>query len=88
MSTDSHPSRVIAETVVDRENPWPGLRAYNERGKDYFKGRRDIARDLRRLIVREDLVLLYGISGLGKTSLLKAGVFPDLPPNFLLSICA
>ena len=83
MSTDSHPSRVIAETVVDRENPWPGLRAYNERGKEYFKGRRDIARDLRRLIVREDLVLLYGISGLGKTSLLKAGVFPDLPPNFL-----
>ena len=83
MTTDSHPSRVIADTVVDRENPWPGLRAYNERGKDYFKGRRDIARDLLRLIVREDLVLLYGISGLGKTSLLKAGVFPDLPANFL-----
>jgi len=83
MTTDSHPSRVIADTVVDRENPWPGLRAYNERGKDYFKGRRDVARDLLRLIVREDLVLLYGISGLGKTSLLKAGVFPDLPANFL-----
>jgi len=83
MTTDSHPSRVIADTVVDRENPWPGLRAYNERGKDYFKGRRDVARDLLRLIIREDLVLLYGISGLGKTSLLKAGVFPDLPPNFL-----
>ena len=83
MSTDSHPSREIADTIVDRENPWPGLRAYNERGKDYFKGRRDVARDLLRLIVREDLVLLYGISGLGKTSLLKAGVFPDLPPNFL-----
>lgn len=83
MTTDSHPSRVIADTVVDRENPWPGLRAYNERGKDYFKGRRDVARDLLRLIVREDLVLLYGISGLGKTSLLKAGVFPDLPTNFL-----
>ena len=84
MSTDSDPNRAaIADTVVDRENPWPGLRAYDERGKDYFKGRRDVARDLLRLIVREDLVLLYGISGLGKTSLLKAGVFPDLPPNFL-----
>jgi WD40 repeat protein len=83
MSTDSHSSRVIADTIVDRENPWPGLRAYNERGKDYFKGRREVARDLLRLIVREDLVLLYGISGLGKTSLLKAGVFPDLPANFL-----
>ena len=83
MTTDSHPSRMIAETVVDRENPWPGLRAYNERGKDFFKGRRDVARDLLRLIIREDLVLLYGISGLGKTSLLKAGVFPDLPSNFM-----
>jgi WD40 repeat protein len=84
MSSDSRPHlAATADSVVDRENPWPGLRAYNERGKDYFKGRRDVARDLLRLIVREDLVLLYGISGLGKTSLLKAGVFPDLPANFL-----
>jgi WD40 repeat protein len=83
MSTDLPNPAAIADTVVDRENPWPGLHAYDERGRDYFKGRRDVARDLLRLIIREDLVLLYGISGLGKTSLLRAGVFPDLPPNFL-----
>lgn len=83
MSTVGDHVSTPADTVVDRENPWPGLHAYDERGKDYFKGRHDVARDLLRLIVREDLVLLYGISGLGKTSLLRAGVFPDLPPNFL-----
>ena len=84
MSTDTHSQpEATTDTVVDRENPWPGLHAYDERGKDFFKGRRDVARDLLRLIIREDLVLLYGISGLGKTSLLRAGVFPELPANYL-----
>jgi WD40 repeat protein len=71
------------EAVVDRENPWPGLDAYDESGKDYFKGRQEVINDLQRLVVREDLVLLYGISGLGKTSLLRAGLFPALPPHYL-----
>ena len=67
-----------APHAVDRENPWPGLAAYEEGDSDLFKGRdEEIAAVLRR-IVREDVTLLWGFSGLGKTSLLRAGLFPRL----------
>src|SRR5215213_9605796 len=60
-ATDSGPAASQRPTV-DRENPWPGLYSYDEAGKEYFKGRQEVTRELLRLVLREDLVLLYGIS--------------------------
>jgi hypothetical protein len=63
---------------LDAQNPWPGLAAYDEASKDFFKGRDDEAKELFRLIHLAPLTVLYGKSGLGKSSLLQAGLFPRL----------
>lgn len=63
---------------VDDDNPWPGLDSYTETEQAYFKGREPQIAELVERIGRERLTVLFGVSGLGKTSLLRAGVFPEL----------
>ncbi|HYI12161.1 MAG TPA: hypothetical protein VEK57_24115 [Thermoanaerobaculia bacterium] len=71
-------------TQLDRENPWPGLESFEENARDYFHGREAEAEDLLRRVSDAPLTVLFGKSGLGKTSLLKAGLFPRLrEKNFL-----
>ena len=65
-------------TNVDLENPWPGLLAYGEVDQAFFHGRFQESEELLRLVRRETLTVLFGLSGLGKTSLLQAGVFPGM----------
>ena len=72
--------------TLDRENPWPGLASYEESSHDFFSGRSSEADDLLRRIVSDPVTVLFGKSGLGKTSLLKAGVFPRLREKGLLPI--
>jgi WD40 repeat protein len=60
------------------DNPWPGLEPFDESDRDYFHGRAAESGELMRLIRRELLTVLFGRSGLGKTSMLKAGLFPML----------
>ena len=60
------------------QNPWPGLRAFTENDQEFFFGRERETADLLDLVQRSPVVVLYGQSGLGKTSLLQAGLFPGL----------
>ena len=55
-----------------------GLASYDEAAWPYFNGRSAEIEELTRRIVDEPLTVLFGRSGLGKSSLLKAGVFPRL----------
>jgi tetratricopeptide (TPR) repeat protein len=64
--------------MIDAERPWPGLLPFTEDARMYFHGREAETDDLFRLIEREPLTVLFGQSGLGKSSLLNAGVFPNL----------
>ncbi|MGH8623944.1 MAG: tetratricopeptide repeat protein [Gammaproteobacteria bacterium] len=64
--------------VVDADNPWPGLSAFTEDLEAYFCGRTEETEDLFRRVKRKLLTTLFGMSGLGKTSLLQAGLFPIL----------
>jgi hypothetical protein len=64
--------------LTTAENPWPGLFWYTEEQAHLFFGREAETEELLRLIQRETLTVLFGRSGLGKTSLLRAGVFPRL----------
>jgi tetratricopeptide (TPR) repeat protein len=64
--------------AVAAPGPWPGLTAYTEELKDDFFGRGEEADDLFRRVKRQLLTVLFGQSGLGKTSLLQAGLFPQL----------
>jgi len=64
--------------TVNADNPWPGLLAFREADQAYFEGRRTETEDLFRLVMRERLTVFFGLSGLGKSSLLQAGLFPLL----------
>jgi hypothetical protein len=63
---------------LDPENPWLGLSSYTEETREYFHGRDDEAAELARRVQRKLLTVLFGQSGLGKTSLLRAGLVPRL----------
>ena len=65
-------------TRLNPENPWPGLDSFAEGDAEYFHGRDTETAEVLRLLRRESLTVLFGRSGLGKTSLLNAGVFPVL----------
>ncbi len=72
------------QVLVDDQNPWPGLVSFTEEASAYFFGRGEEKAELFRLVVRESLSVVFGQSGLGKTSLLQAGLFPELRrANFL-----
>ena len=75
-----------ARPSLDRDNPWPGLAPFDERDRAFFHGRKAEADELLRLVKREPLTVLFGRSGLGKTSLLKAGLFPALRDEDLLPV--
>ena len=72
--------------AVDAQNPWPGLEAFQEEDQQYFHGRLTEIDELRRLVLRERLTVLFGVSGLGKTSLLQAGLFPILRDENILPV--
>ena len=65
-----------------KSNPWAGLSSYQDpKYTDNplkFSGREDDIYDLTRMVMNNIFVTLYGKSGIGKTSLLNAGVFPSL----------
>ncbi len=68
----------LPKTGVDEQNPWPGLESFRENDAFFFHGRDQEAADLLRQVKRESLTVLFSRSGLGKTSLLRAGLFPSL----------
>ena len=67
-----------ASVRLSAQDPWPGLLWFSEDNQAYFKGRDADAEDLARRVRRDALTVLSGQSGLGKTSLLHAGLFPLL----------
>ena len=78
--------RVTPAAQVDHDNPWPGLESYDESSYGFFSGRTTETDELLRRILDEPVTVLFGKSGLGKTSLLTAGVFPRLREKDLLPI--
>lgn len=71
---------------LDAQNPWPGLAAYDEASHAFFNGRDADAEELLRRVQLAPLTVLYGKSGLGKSSLLQAGLFPQLRQKHYLPV--
>jgi hypothetical protein len=65
-------------TSVDAEHPWLGLASFTEETRAFFYGREEEVAELSRRVQRKLLTLLFGKSGLGKTSILGAGIVPRL----------
>jgi WD40 repeat protein len=60
------------------ENPFPGLRPFEPDDSDLFKGRDAQTSELIDKLVDHHFVAVIGVSGSGKSSLVKAGVVADL----------
>lgn len=63
-------------TLLD--NPYVGPRPFSRSESDSFFGREAEARELLSLVVSERLVLFYGQSGAGKSSLINTRLIPQL----------
>lgn len=72
---------------VDRINPWLGLSSYEEsmvsgeNARYKFCGRSKAINEIFYKIENNTITTLYGKSGIGKTSILQAGLFPKLKAN-------
>ncbi len=70
-----------AQAVVDEQHPWLGLASFTEETRGFFHGREEEVAELGRRVQRKLLTILFGQSGLGKTSILRAGIVPRLRPE-------
>jgi hypothetical protein len=78
MSVAEAPGAASEPAVVDPRNPWLGLASYTEESRAFFFGREEEIADLARRVPRKLVTVLFGKSGLGKTSLVRAGLVPRL----------
>ena len=59
-------------------SPYPGLRRFEERNKDFFFGRDLLVAQLLGRVASRNLLLVAGASGSGKSSVVRAGFIPQL----------
>jgi WD40 repeat protein len=62
----------------DANNPYRGLRSYDEEHKDLFFGRNRVARDLEAKVKQSPVTIVLGATGTGKSSVVRAGLLPSL----------
>jgi hypothetical protein len=72
--TGIRPERVLPRDAASLESPYKGLSYYSERDADLFFGRERATQIVTANLLASRLTLLYGESGVGKSSLLRAGV--------------
>jgi len=81
------PSPEKREQRVERKNPYAGVVPFEHEDRDLFFGRSeetaDIIHTLRKL---QHIAVVSGTSGVGKSSLLHAGIFPRLRDEFGWSV--
>lgn len=65
-------------SMIDEQRPYAGLQFFREEDKEYFFGREREIKELTELIDQDILTIVFGKSGMGKTSLLRAGLLPGL----------
>lgn len=65
---------------------YPGIKAFEKNEANLFKGREQEVQELFNMVTAENCVVLFGKSGLGKSSLLNAGLSPLLEARGFLPI--
>jgi len=71
---------MATNTLASKPNPYVGPRAF-QTGEKLFGRDRDVL-NLQYLFLAERVVLLVSPSGAGKTSLIQAGLIPELKEKF------
>jgi len=75
---------IEAATSLDNllaRTPWPGPRPFDPKGGHRLYGRDREVRELRHRLGQHRVVLFHAHSGVGKSSLLNAGLYPALKRN-------
>ena len=67
-------------------NPWLSFDSYKEEHSRQFKGRDEDIENLYRLVSRADISVIYAESGIGKSSLINAGLNPLLRSGLFLPV--
>ncbi|MBI5219888.1 MAG: hypothetical protein HY958_13255, partial [Bacteroidia bacterium] len=74
-------NRIINETE-SRICPYPGLRPFTEDESLYFKGRESHTEKILELLNKNKFLMLTGASGDGKSSMVYAGLIPNIKAGF------
>lgn len=71
---------------IRENNPWYSFKPYQESDANSFKGRGKDVAEVMKSIVRNNFVVCYAKSGIGKSSLINAGLMPRLRKKQILPI--
>lgn len=77
---------VVAEKSLPQRNPFKFLDAYDVNDRAIFFGRDEEIRDLYARFYRSRILLVYGESGTGKTSLIECGLRSEIPSEEALFV--
>ncbi len=72
--------------VLSEDRPYPGLLSFRVEDENYFWGRATDVAALMRAIRHERVTVLFGRSGVGKSSILQAGLMPQAVQNGFLPV--
>ena len=67
-----------APALDEKTNPYQGLASFEEADSDKFFGRTALTQKLQEFVTTQALTVVLGPSGTGKSSLVKAGLIPQL----------
>lgn len=67
-----------APPLDESKNPYRGLESFEEKDSSLFFGRKALIEKLQNFIISQPLTVVLGASGSGKSSLVKAGLIPQL----------
>ncbi|MBE9100252.1 WD40 repeat domain-containing protein [Vacuolonema iberomarrocanum] len=68
----------IKERDLKEKSPYKGLKSFNSKDKDSFFGREQFIMKLVDALDKVDFILLLGASGSGKSSIISAGLIPQV----------
>ncbi len=71
-------TRVVVHSQDQEDDPYPGERPFREDESRYFFGREKYIEELANALDNDDIVMLSGPVGVGKSSLVRTGLVPKL----------
>ncbi len=68
----------VTQRELNKASPYQGLKRFNLKDRSYYYGRDKLIARLFKAVNRSNLSLVLGASGSGKSSLVRAGLIPEL----------
>jgi WD40 repeat protein/energy-coupling factor transporter ATP-binding protein EcfA2 len=75
------PKNPVVAAVVREECPYRGLEAFDKQHAQFFFGRKKVVEDILQKLAQAQFVPIIGTSGSGKSSVVRAGLIPQLENN-------